>query len=254
MIRSPARIGPPEGILGRLFAIADLHLSQSGRKPMDVFGETWHGHASRMAEAWDRTVDPEDTVLLPGDLSWAGSLEEAEPDLAWIGARPGRKILLRGNHDSWWGSRAKVERALPIGCRLLQNDAVALDTCVVVGTRGWTLPDDPLATSEDRRIFERELDRLRLSIEHANGRLDRSLPRVAMLHYPPWIEGRPPSAVVGLLAEASVGTCVYGHLHGEDHRLGVVGERDGIRFLLVASDAVGFVPVPVPVGVRLSPP
>lgn len=240
--------------MGRLFAIADLHLSQSGSKPMDVFGELWRDHAARMAEAWDRTVGEDDTVLLPGDLSWAASLREAEPDLAWIGARPGRKVLLRGNHDSWWGSRAKVERALPIGCRVLQNDAVDVDDCVVVGSRGWTLPDDPFATEEDGKIFRRELDRLRLSIDDANARFDRSAPRVAMLHYPPWIDGRPPSAVVDLLRGAGVGTCVYGHLHGQDHPLGVTGDRGGIRFVLVASDAVGFAPVPLPVGARLQPP
>src|SRR5262245_11887015 len=209
MIRSVA--------MPRLFALADLHLSLSGAKPMDVFGEIWRDHPARMAEAWDRTVDPSDAVLLPGDLSWAGNLAEAEPDLAWIAARPGRKVLLRGNHDSWWSSRAKVERALPVGCVALQNDAVALDGCVVVGARGWTLPDDPFATDDDRRIFERELTRLRLSIADADARLDRGLPRVAMLHYPPWIEGREPSAVVGLLRDAGVSTCVYGHLHGADH-------------------------------------
>jgi predicted phosphohydrolase len=240
--------------LARLYAIADLHLSLSGEKPMDVFGEAWRDHPARMAEAWDRIVRDEDTVLLPGDLSWAASLAEAAPDLAWIGARPGRKVLLRGNHDSWWGSRAKVERALPIGCRALQNDAVALDGCVVVGARGWSLPDDPASTPEDRKIFVRELGRLRLSIADADARLDRSLPRVAMLHYPPWIEGRPPSEVVDLLVEAGVGTCVYGHLHGDDHRLGVTGEHLGILFQLVASDALGFVPAEVPVGVRLPPP
>lgn len=232
----------------RLFALADLHLSLSGAKPMDVFGEIWRDHPARMAEAWDRTVAADDAVLLPGDLSWAGTLDEAAPDLAWIAARPGRKVLLRGNHDSWWSSRAKVERALPVGCLALQHDSVQLPDRVVVGSRGWTLPDDPFATDDDRRIFERELQRLKLSIADADARHDRALPRVAMLHYPPWIEGRPPSAVVGVLREARVGACVYGHLHGTDHRLGVVGEHEGIRFQLVASDAVGFAPVEVPLG------
>jgi predicted phosphohydrolase len=240
--------------MARLFALADLHLSLSGSKPMDVFGEIWRDHPARMADAWDRLVREDDAVLLPGDLSWAGTLDEARPDLAWIGARPGRKVLLRGNHDSWWSSRAKVERALPIVCVALQNDAVALDGCVVVGSRGWTLPDDPFATDDDRRIFERELGRLRRSIADADARHDRAVPRVAMLHYPPWIEGRSPSAVVELLRAAGVGTCVYGHLHGADHRLGVVGEREGIRFHLVASDAVEFAPVQVHPGVTLAAP
>src|SRR5690348_14172418 len=102
--------------MARVFALADLHLSSSGAKPMAVFGAIWSDHAGRMAAAWDETVGPGDVVLLPGDLSWARNLDEAREDLAWIGARPGAKVLLRGNHDSWWASVSKVRRALPDGC------------------------------------------------------------------------------------------------------------------------------------------
>ena len=109
--------------MARIFAIADLHLSASGTKPMDVFGEVWKDHPARIAAAWDATVSAGDTLLLPGDLSWARDLVEARGDLAWIGARPGLKFLLRGNHDGWWGSVASVRRALPPGCYALQNDA-----------------------------------------------------------------------------------------------------------------------------------
>lgn len=227
----------------KLFALADLHLSLSGAKPMDVFGEAWTDHAGRMAKAWDRSVGPEDTVLLPGDLSWAGDLEEAAPDLEWIGARPGFKLLLKGNHDYWWPSLAKLRRALPDGCEPLQNTAVRVGEWVVVGARGWTSPDDPTAGEQDAAIFRRELERLRLSIADADRRFDRALPRLAMVHYPPWVEGREPTEVVGVLRESGVKACVYGHLHGEDHRLGVVGVRDGLRFHLVAADAVAFEPV-----------
>jgi predicted phosphohydrolase len=229
--------------MSRLFAIADLHLSSSGAKPMDVFGETWKDHPSRMASAWDARVGPGDAVLLPGDLSWARDLTEARGDLAWIGARPGVKFLLRGNHDGWWGSLASVRRALPPGCHALQNDAYDLAEVVLVGARGWTAPDDPAALPADAAIFARELARLRLSIADADRRFGRSRPRVAMLHYPPWIEGRPPTEVVAALHEGGVTTCVYGHLHGEDHALAVQGERDGIRFHLVAADAIGFAPL-----------
>lgn len=229
--------------MGKLFAIADLHLSLSGAKPMDVFGATWADHASSMARAWDAVVGPEDTVLLPGDLSWARDLDEAAADLAWIGARPGRKLLLRGNHDSWWSSRSKVRRALPGGCDVLQNDAHRIDDrVVVVGARGWTAPDDPTAGDGDAKIHARELDRLRLSVEDADRRFGRDLPRVAMVHYPPWIVGREPTVVVERLRSAGVAVCVYGHLHGSDHRLGVQGVRDGVRYELVAADAVAFTP------------
>jgi predicted phosphohydrolase len=233
-------------VVARIFALADLHLSSSGAKPMDVFGSAWERHMPRMAETWDRTVAPDDVVLLAGDLSWARDLEEAREDLAWIGARPGRKVLLRGNHDSWWQSGAKVRRALGPGCELLQNGAVDLGDAVLVGARGWTAPDDPFATAEDRAVFRRELDRLRLSIADADRRLGRERARVAMAHFPPWIVGRPRTPVVDLLTEAGVRTCVYGHLHGADHALGVAGRRDGIEFRLVAADAVDFTPVRIP--------
>jgi hypothetical protein len=232
--------------LPRLFALADLHLSQSGAKPMDVFGDAWRDHPARMAAAWDRLVAAEDTVLLPGDLSWAADLGEAEADLAWIAARPGRKILLRGNHDSWWAGARKVRAALPADCAILQNDAHVAGERVVLGARGWTSPDDPEATEHDGAIFRRELERLRLSIADADRRLPRSLPRVAMLHFPPWLAGRPATEIVGILRDAEVRDCVYGHLHGADVALGVTGDRDGIRYHLVSADAVGFAPREIP--------
>jgi predicted phosphohydrolase len=228
--------------MGRLFAIADLHLSSSGAKPMDVFGAVWTDHAARIASAWDEAVAAADIVLLPGDLSWARDLDEARPDLAWIGARPGTKYLLRGNHDGWWSSLAKVRAALPAGCHALQNDAFDLGGVVLVGARGWTAPEDPVATEGDEAIFVRELERLGLSIAFADTAFGREKPRVAMLHYPPWIEGRGPTDVVRALRAGGVGTCVYGHLHGADHALAVQGVRDGIRYKLVAADAIGFAP------------
>jgi predicted phosphohydrolase len=229
--------------MARIFALADLHLSTSGAKPMDVFGANWKDHADAMARGWDAAVSPDDIVLLPGDISWARDLEEARGDLAWIGARPGAKYLLRGNHDSWWSSVARVRGALPAGCFALQNDAFDLGAVVLVGARGWTSPDDPIATPDDAAIFRRELERLRLSIADAERRLPGLKPRLAMLHYPPWIDGRPATEMVSVLRAGGVTRCVYGHLHGEDHPKGVQGLRDGIDFRLVAADAVGFAPV-----------
>jgi len=231
--------------MSRLFALADLHLSLIGDKPMDVFGEAWIDHADRMAGSWDERVAASDTVLLPGDLSWARSLEAAAPDLAWIGARPGRKILLRGNHDSWWSGVAKVRAALPASCDLLQNDAHEVDDWVIVGSRGWTAPDDPTAVPVDVKTYHRELERLRMSIRDADRRFDDDRPRLAMLHFPPWIRDRKPGAVVEILESARVRVCVYGHLHGADHSLAVTGNHRGIDYRLVASDAVDFGPVEI---------
>jgi predicted phosphohydrolase len=229
----------------KLFALADLHLSLSGEKPMDVFGDLWRDHDLRMAEAWDATVGDDDVVLVPGDISWARDLGSAREDLAWLGARPGFKLLLRGNHDSWWASLAKVRRAIPDNCEVLRNDSHRVGEWVVVGARGWTDPDDPIATPEDARVFNREIERLGLSLEDADRRHGRERPRIAMLHYPPWLEGREPTAVVPMLRDGGVQECVYGHLHGDDHRLAVKGERDGVRYHFVACDAVGFTPVPI---------
>jgi len=195
-----------------------------------------------MAAAWDTAVGDDDTVLLPGDLSWARTLAEARPDLEWIGRRPGRKVLLRGNHDSWWGGAARVRAALPPGCEALHHDAAEFGPWVIVGARGWTSPGEPGAEAADEKVFRREIERLRASIADADRRFGRERPRIAMTHFPPWIAGREPTEVVRVLGEAGVSVCVYGHLHGDDHRLAVEGEREGILFHFVAADAVGFRP------------
>ncbi len=236
--------------MSRVFALADLHLSFGTDKSMDVFGEVWRDHPTRMAEAWDRLVGPADTVLLAGDLSWGRNLAEAAEDLAWIGRRPGYKLLLRGNHDGWWSSMTRVRAALPAGCDALHNDSRSTAGHVVVGARGWTAPDDPAAGATDAKVFRRELERLRLSILHADREYGRDLPRIAMVHYPPWVEGREPSAVVELLQRGGVSVVVYGHLHGADHALAVHGERGGLRFCFVAADAVGFAPLEIRLDAR----
>jgi len=231
--------------MARLFALADLHLSLGTDKPMDIFGEVWRDHPTRMAEAWDRLVAPEDTVLLPGDLSWGKNPAEAAPDLEWIGMRPGHKLLLKGNHDSWWAGAARVRASLPERCEILHNDSHRVGDRVVVGARGWKSPDDPTACDNDLRVFRRELERLRLSLLHADRTFGKQLPRIAMVHFPPWVEGYPQTPVLELLRRAAVGTVVYGHLHGEDHALAIRGERDGMRFVFVAADAVAFTPVEI---------
>ena len=133
----------------RLFAIADLHLPGGANKPMDVFGKHWEGHFEKICDSWRENVSGEDIVLLPGDLSWAMQLEEAMGDLARIGTLPGRKVLLRGNHDYWWGSIGKLRERLPGGMYAIQNDAVALDGLTVAGSRGWTHPDG--SDQEDKK-------------------------------------------------------------------------------------------------------
>jgi predicted phosphohydrolase len=230
----------------RVFALADLHLGVAVEKPMDVFGPVWERHAERIDANWRRVVGADDWVLVPGDISWAMKLQDALPDLRFIDSLPGRKLLLKGNHDYWWTSRAKVEALLPPSLRLLQNDACDLGEGLgVVGARGWTPPEAPRATPEDRKIYERELGRLQLSLDAAKGRFGSV---IAMIHYPPVYAGLGETGFVPLLRAAGVTTCVYGHLHGPDHRYAVRGERGGIRYYLVAADAVDFTPVEIGTG------
>lgn len=212
---------------------------------MDVFGENWADHAHRMAANWDVLVSGSDTVLLPGDLSWARSLDEAAVDLRWIAARPGRKLLLRGNHDSWWGGIGRLREALPAGVEALHLDAHRLGDTVVVGARGWVLPEDPGFGPDDETIYRRELGRLERSIEDADRRFGPELPRIAMTHYPPCLEDGGETEVVRLLRQGRVRTCVFGHLHGADQARAPRGERWGIRFRLVAADAIDFAPAGV---------
>ena len=236
----------------RLFAISDLHLSFGVDKPMDIFGPQWVGHAERMQRAWDAMVAPDDWVLVGGDTSWGLDLAEAKPDLDWLGARPGHKILIKGNHCTWWQSRSKVEKVLHPSIRLLQNDAVLMpDDTVVVGTRLWDPPDAPWADAQSATVFARELERFKLSIL-AGRKLGGCVPggkrTLALVHYPPrYSDGRETGAVP-FLKEAQVQVCVYGHLHGKDHHYGFQGTADGIRYYLASVDAIDFKPIPIELG------
>lgn len=200
----------------RVFAIADLHLSFTAPKPMTVFGPNWAGHPEAIFERWREVVEPADTVLLPGDLSWAMRLQDALQDLGRVAELPGTKVLLRGNHDYWWPAIGKLRAALPPGMLAVQNDAVRLGDLIVSGTRGWTTPGPDSFTDEDRRIYERELERLRLSLEAARrlGAGQAGVKHVLMLHYPPTGPNFAPTGFTELLAQHRPDHVVYGHLHG----------------------------------------
>ncbi len=230
-----------------LFALADTHLSlgENVDKPMDVFGAKWTNHADRLAEAWQETVGADDLVLVPGDISWAMKLEDALPDLEYLDRLPGTKLLLKGNHDYWWTSRGKVERVLPPSLRLLQYDSYdAGDGIGIVGTRGWIPPSFPKSKEADEKIYARELQRMELSIKAAGDRFETL---IAMMHYPPLYRdpdanGLTETDFVPLLEAAGVRLCVYGHLHGPNQRVAVEGEHRGVRYRLVAADALRFRP------------
>ena len=218
-----------------VFAIADLHLP-AAKKPMDIFGPHWKDHFQRICADWTDRVTGNDTVLLPGDLSWAMRLEEAADDLASIGRLPGKKILLRGNHDYWWSSIGRVRRMLGENMYALQNDSLLLDGRLYAGTRGWILPG-PETGEDDLRIYARERMRLEMSLKHARAR-DAELPITVMMHYPPLTDENP--GFSDILEAYGVGDCVYGHLHGAAIHGGVRGARGAVRYHQVSCDGLDF--------------
>lgn len=224
----------------RLFAIGDLHLSGGQEKPMDVFGDHWEDHFSRISADWRSRVVPEDAVLIPGDTSWAMQLADAVPDLQAIGELPGRKILLKGNHDYWWGGIGQVRRVLPEGMQAIQHDAVDLGCAVVCGTRGWNFPTAETALGqEDERIFNREMLRLEMALQSAV-KMAGGRPIVVMLHYPPLYQAERDTPFTRILEAYPVHTVVYGHLHGAGIRAGYQGIWNGIRYMLTSCDSLDF--------------
>jgi uncharacterized protein len=225
--------------LAHIFAIGDLHLSFSTEKPMDIFGEQWIDHPKSIQRHWQETVGDEDWVLVPGDLSWAMKLEEAKVDLEWIGKLPGKKIIIRGNHDYWWTTISKVRKSLPPNMFALQNDAMQIGDIAICGTRGWNCPGSHDFDEHDEQIYKREVGRLRLALECAKKLSARIW---VMLHYPPTNEKCQPSLFSDLMREYRVEHCIYGHLHGEGHRAALLGEYEGTQYHLVSCDFLHFAP------------
>jgi predicted phosphohydrolase len=210
---------------------------------MDVFGEHWRNHAERIFAACRRLVAADDLLILAGDISWAMRLDEALPDLEDIAALPGRKLLLKGNHDYWWQSRAKIERAIDPSIALLHCDSFVFGDVAIAGGRGWGLPGDESFEPRDQMIYRRELERLRLSFESLRGRRYEHL--VAALHYPPMGSRHEASEVTAMLEHYGVDVCIYGHLHGEGCRAGFTGVRNGVRYQLLSADSVDFTPLEI---------
>lgn len=223
-----------------LFAIADLHLSFGTDKPMDVFSG-WHDYVSRIEANWKNIVRESDTVVIPGDVSWAMNFSELYPDFAFLHALPGRKILLKGNHDYWWTTLAKMNRFIGESgfdtIRILHNSAVEAEGICVCGTRGWLYDSEP---DDDRKILLREAGRLRLSLEAA---AKTGLEPVVFLHYPPVYGDFVCGEILQVLQEYGVRRCCYGHLHGRAALRAVEGVSQGILFRLVSCDHLKFLPM-----------
>lgn len=228
-----------------IWAIGDLHLGFSTGKWMDRFGEHWKDHHLRIESAWRERITEEDIVLLPGDFSWAMRAAEVAVDFRWLAALPGRKVMVKGNHDYWWpGSRKKLEELLPEGVWAIKKRAVVVDGVPIVGVRGGDfLPregDDP---AEIDRALRRERRELLMSIEHLREIYTGERAPIAMFHYPPFRLGTQDSAFTRILEDAGCSHCVFGHLHsaGEWDRV-FRSERGGVAYHLVSCDALDFVP------------
>ena len=220
-----------------LYAIGDLHLCLGSPKPMDVFGGAWVGYMEKLRQGMS-VITPEDTTVLLGDLSWALSLEESRPDFAWINEIPGRKIILKGNHDYWWSTVKKFDAFCEAnGFRdmyILNNNCYEYDGVAICGTRGWFFEEER-SGQHDEKVFKRELIRLEASLKAAGHK-----PKMVFLHYPPRYKGYECGEILELLRRYDVRRCFYGHLHGASHGLAMEGVWDGIDFKLVAADKLNF--------------
>ena len=219
-----------------IYSISDLHLGSCVDKPMDIFGKKWEGHFDKIKEDWLGKVRDEDVVLLAGDLSWAMSLEEAKADLAEIAALPGKKVLLKGNHDYWWQSISKVRSILPEGIYALQNDVIRIGNYLFCGSRGWTMDYE---TEEDKKIFDRELIRLDLSLAAMAKMRGTGDKVVGMTHFPPFDLTFASTPMTALFEKYGVDTVVYGHLHGNVYVKRKVF-LDRANYYLTSCDLVDF--------------
>lgn len=226
-----------------LFAIADLHLSLGSDKPMDVF-VGWEDYVARIDRNWRDAVGQDDTVVIAGDISWAMKLEEADADFRFIDALPGRKLILKGNHDYWWSTRKKIEAYFEqhhfSSLSIIHNSAAEAGQFAVCGTRGWLYDAE---SEEDRKIVSREVGRLNASIEAAEKTGKKP---VAFLHYPPVYGGMECSEIMDVLVQHGIEDCYYGHIHGSAAaKRSPAGEYRGVRMHLISCDYLGFRPLPV---------
>lgn len=225
-----------------IFALSDLHLSLGTDKPMDIFG--WGDHAAIIKENWCKRVKNEDYVLIPGDISWGINLKEADSDFAFIEALPGKKIISKGNHDYWWSTRTKFENY----CKskgyktisILNNNSIIAGNYAICGSRGWKPLDDDDFDNEDKKIYYREIERLKLSLKEG---IKTGKELISMLHYPPFDSKHKPNDFAVLLKEYNVKVCVYGHIHGKANENWKDENIDGIRYHLISSNIIGFNPI-----------
>ena len=233
-----------------IYIIGDLHLSNSTDKPMDVFGMNWEDHDKKIEEDWNLKVKEDDTVILAGDFSWAMYLEESLEDFKFLNRLPGRKIMLKGNHDYWWQTVSKMKDFLADNnienVEFLYNNAIEVEDKIFVGTRGWIFNEDSV---EDKKVIDREAIRLELSIKDAvkfGEESVRNREMIAIMHYPPISKhcmkngGGYKSPFLDIMKQYGIQKCYYAHLHGPSHKEAIEGNIEGVEMKLISSDFTGF--------------
>ncbi len=223
----------------RVFAISDLHLSINSAKPMDIFGPVWADYLDAIDRSFkENNITDDDLVLIPGDISWAMHMPDAIADLDYISHWPGKKVLLRGNHDYWWKSISALRAVLPHNMYAIQNDAIKFGDTIICGTRGWTVPDSTHKTDADKKIYDREIIRLELSLKDALRQQQNNEDIIVIMHYPPFNIFHADSPFTNLIEKYGVKKVVFGHLHSYDHRQALVYEKNGVTYYLTSCDLV----------------
>ena len=223
-----------------LYALGDLHLSLNSNKSMEIFGDGWQDYVSRLKEAFS-ALRPEDVTVLCGDLSWGMSLVESLEDFRFIDALPGKKYLLKGNHDYWWNSMAKMTRFFEekgfTSLKILHNTCYFYGNVALCGSRGWFFEEEGPDKAQNEKILNREVGRLETSLKAAGDK-----EKLCFLHYPPIFKGYRCPPVLDLLTQYGVTTCYYGHLHGKSLRRAVQSTWNGVAYRLVSADYLNFQP------------
>lgn len=218
-----------------IYAISDLHLCLSNpEKSMETFGDNWKGYVEKISENWNQTVKKEDTVIVPGDISWALKLEEAYEDFKFVNDLPGTKILLKGNHDFYFTTASKVEQFLRDNhfdtIKILSTNSYFVDGYNICGSRMWGTTERE--NTDDTKIHRREYIRLKLSLDSIE---HKDKPIIVATHFPPFRH-----EVMSLLKKYGVKKCVYGHLHGDGHHMVRQGIMEGVEYIMVSGDYTDF--------------
>ncbi|MDR2932229.1 MAG: metallophosphoesterase [Oscillospiraceae bacterium] len=223
-----------------IYAIGDLHLSVAAKKPMDIFSG-WENHAGKIVENWQKKIKASDTVVLDGDTSWGMTLGQALPDFRLIHRLPGRKILIKGNHDYWWCSAAKMREMFAENeldsLYILHNNSFTVEGVHICGSRGWMFES---GEAHDEKLIRRETMRIDASIRSVG---DQKGEKILFLHYPPLYAGQVLEPFIALMQRHGIKRCYYGHIHGAGHRYAVEGVSRGIDFKMISADYIAFDPV-----------